>query len=65
MVQRRGGARLLPEATNAVRVIGQGGLYEFERNLALQPRVLRQVHLTLAALAQRGNNFVVPKPLAG
>ena len=64
MVQRRGRARFLLEARDAIRR-GQVGRQDFDRDRALQPRVLGTVHLPHAARAEERLQDVRPQSGAG
>ena len=60
MIQSRGTASLLLETTQPFAVFGEVSRQQFERHLATQNCILRQVDLTHAARAQRRQNSVAP-----
>ena len=61
MIQRRDRLRLLLKAPQPFRIAGKRRRQNFDRNLAIQPRVSRAIHLTHAAGAGGRHDLVGPE----
>ena len=58
MIQRRGGARLLLEALESIRIERARGGQDLDGDVASQPRIARAVDLSHAASTNGGDDFV-------
>ena len=58
MVQRRERLRLAVEPRRALRIRGERVRQHFQRDVALQPRIARAIHLSHAAFADEGGDLV-------
>ena len=65
MVQDPGGAGLLLEPPQPVRISREGSGKHLDRHVAPQPRVLRAIHLSHAPRAERREDLVGPEPCPG
>ncbi len=65
VIQGRGGARLLLEAAQPVRIIGEGPRQDLHRDVPLQPNVAGPVDLSHAARADRRDDLVRSEPGTG
>src|SRR5262249_60387688 len=58
MIQGREDVRLALKPRQTLGIAGNGRREDFERDLALQPRIPRPIHLAHATGAERCNDFV-------
>jgi hypothetical protein len=65
VVQAAGGLRLLLEAPQPVRVVGEGGRQDLDRDVALQALVARAIDLPHATGADDSHDLVRSEPGAG
>ena len=65
MIQRGEHFRFALEARESIGITGQRRRQDLDRDLALQPRVGRPIHLPHAALADLGGDFVDAEARAG
>ena len=65
MIQRRQELRLALEAREAVRIGGEELGQDFQRDVAIEPRVARAIHLAHAARADGDDDLVSAEPCSG
>ena len=65
MVQRRQRLRFPGEPGEPVRVAGERIRQDFQRDIAIQLRIARPIHLAHAAFANEGSDFVGADAAAG
>ena len=65
MIERREHLRLAAEAREALGIVGNGGEQDLDRDLAIQLRIARAIHLAHAAGAQQGDDLVRAEAGAG
>ena len=65
MIERREDLGFAAEARDALRVSGEQGRQDLDRDLAFELRVLRAIDLAHAARAERGDDFVGTEACAG
>ncbi len=65
MIERCQHLRLSAETGKAVRIVGDCGQQHLDRNVAIQFRVARAIHLAHSARAEGGQDFVAAEARAG
>ena len=65
MRERGDGLRFALEARAAIRIAGNAGRQDLDRDVAIEPRVARAVDLAHAAGADRGDHLIRPESGAG
>ena len=65
VIQRRQRLRLAREPRQPIGIAGEGVRQDFERDVAIELRIARAVHLAHPAGAQQRENFERPKERAG
>jgi hypothetical protein len=64
MIERRGGSRLPFKSPDLSLVLCEVCGQEFQRNLAIEPPIEREIDFTHPACAQQGTEFVLSNPLS-
>ena len=65
MIQRRQHLRFSPEPREPIRIERKGVGQDFQRDVAIELRIARAIHLAHAAGAERGQNFIGTEVRAG
>ena len=65
MIQSAGSAGLLFEATEPIRIRGMHRRQQLDRNVPVQPRVVRPVHLAHSTSTYQCRDFIGPNPRSG